>query len=207
MASKQVFTIQEYLSNACLPTFRRSSTKLLSTTKFPRALTWPRYSELQKAINYRALRHTKRTEIIPFINLVKDFLSSFCVPSIDTADYSNEECSLRLPSPGYVSYDDDDIQFLKNIDNEEQFVSLMQNYVLSTVSESLRILYGHARHSPDAAALQFRSASHLCVAHHARWDVLALPGTLERPYPFFVFFISPSEFGIQDMWDIAEPRE
>lgn len=50
----------------------------------------------------------------------------------------------------------------------------MQDYVLGTISEAVRIIVGASLDSAAAAALQFQKASHLCTAHHARWDILTL---------------------------------
>ncbi|KAG6915313.1 hypothetical protein DXG01_012174 [Tephrocybe rancida] len=204
--NKTIFTIQEYLASASLPAFRRSSTKVLSTARVQNALPWPQYPVLQKPPGTRTLHHTVRSENIKFVNLVQQYLYSISARRININNYLDEDCPLRLPSTGHVSYDRDDIKFFKQVDNEEQFITLMQDYVLRTVSESLRILRGHEHDSPAAAALQFQRASHLCVAHHGRWDILAVPGTLERPFPFFIFLVSPSEFGIQDMLNFANPR-
>ncbi|KAG6816716.1 hypothetical protein H0H87_003576 [Tephrocybe sp. NHM501043] len=142
-----------------------------------------------------------------FVALTSEYLSKIKVSPIHTEKFAEEECFLRLASPGHVSYEDDDIRFFKSIDNEEQYMVLMQDYVLRTVSESLRIIGGHASGSAAASALQFVRASHLRPAHHARWDILAIPGTLERPYPFLVFFVPPSEFGVEDIFDFSVERE
>ena len=93
---------------------------------------------------------------------------------LNTSDYIDKECPLRLASPRYVTYETDDVLFFKNIDNEQLFVALVQDYVLRTVSESLRTIQHHAPDSPEATALLFQNVSHLCPAHHARWDIFAL---------------------------------
>ncbi|KAG6876290.1 hypothetical protein C0993_004269 [Termitomyces sp. T159_Od127] len=93
---------------------------------------------------------------------------------INAADYIDKDCPLRLASPRYVTYETEDIMFLKSIDNEQKFITLMQDYVLDTVSESLRAIRRYDLDSPQAAALRFKNASNLCTAHHARWDIFAL---------------------------------
>lgn len=92
----------------------------------------------------------------------------------NTADYVDKDCPLRLASPRYVTFETEDIMFLKSIDNEQKFVALMQDYVLDTVSESLRAIGNYALNSPQATALRFKEVSNLCTAHHARWDIFAL---------------------------------
>ncbi|KAG6878222.1 hypothetical protein C0992_008437 [Termitomyces sp. T32_za158] len=204
--SKTVFTVQEYLSGVCLPTFRKSSTLWFTTAPHMRALSWPEYPELQRPRGTRPLREIERSPNIKFISLAKNYFSSMQPIEFNAADYVGKDCPLRLASPRYVTYETDDIMFLKSVDNEQKFVTLMQDYVLDTVSESLRAIRRHTLDSPQATALRFKEASHLCTAHHARWDIFALPGTPDRPFPFFVFVVSPEEFGIQDMMDFTDPR-
>ncbi|KAG5350611.1 hypothetical protein C0989_010179 [Termitomyces sp. Mn162] len=203
--SKMVFTIQEYLSGACLPTFRRSTTRCLTTASRLRALTWPEYPELQRPHGARPLKEVERSPNIKFTALAEAYFSSLQPAELNASDYIDKECPLRLASPRYVTYETDDVWFFKNIDNEQMFVTLVQEYVLNTVSESLRAIRRHALDSPEAAALRFQNVSRLCTAHHARWDIFALPGTPERQFPFFIFLVSPEEFGIQDMMDFTEP--
>ncbi|KAG6890503.1 hypothetical protein C0995_007702 [Termitomyces sp. Mi166 len=204
--SKTVFTIQEYLSGACLPTFRKSSTLYLTTAPEMRALTWPTYPELQKPRGTRSLNQIARSPNMQFLILAAVYFSSIQPIEFNIADYVGKDCPLRLASHGHVTYETDDILFFKRVDNEETFLALVEDYVLGTISESLRIIRRYPLESPEAAALRFQRASNLCPAHHARWDIFAMSGTPELPFPFFVFVVSPEEFGIRDMMEFTDPR-
>lgn len=81
---------------------------------------------------------------------------------------------LRLPSRDMVTYENSDLEFLSQIKNEDDFVSLVQEYILGTVSESIRLVEGFSLDHFLTDELKFIPSSHLCPAHHARWDILAL---------------------------------
>ncbi|KAG6846350.1 hypothetical protein H0H93_014533, partial [Arthromyces matolae] len=68
---KTTFTIQEYLSKACLPPFRKSSRLEFTTARVHNALPWPVYEELQKAPGTRVLNRITRSKGIAFITLLR----------------------------------------------------------------------------------------------------------------------------------------
>lgn len=70
--SKTLFTVKEYLSGVCLPTFRKSSTLYFTTASQMRALAWPEYPELQRPRGTRSLREIERSPNIKFISLAKN---------------------------------------------------------------------------------------------------------------------------------------
>jgi hypothetical protein len=87
---------------------------------------------------------------------------------------AEESSRLRLPSQGLVMYDDADIEDLSQINNEDDLLSLMQEYILGTMSEVIRLVERVAVDDPVIPSLKFKLASSLCSAHHARWDIFAL---------------------------------
>ncbi|KAG6828924.1 hypothetical protein H0H92_006310 [Tricholoma furcatifolium] len=172
--AQTVFSIQEYLDNASFPAFCKSFSKVFTTARKMNALPWPQYAELQVAPGTRLLKRVIRTENIKFVNLVMQYLDNIDAPLIDVAKFAGQDCPLRLPSRGYVTYQQRDANFFRQIDNEQKFCELMEYYVLHTVSETLRWIKGYPLGSPEAAALKFQKASHLRLAHHGRWDIMAL---------------------------------
>ncbi|KAF8066984.1 hypothetical protein FPV67DRAFT_1497399 [Lyophyllum atratum] len=197
----QRISIQTYLSKAFLPAFKRSNSKHLLSKQIVRAKEWPEYAELKRQPGVRRLRRIERAETYKFAALVQHYIETAAANAYITNEAmvaEEDSPRLRLPSKNLVLYDYADIEFLSRIDNEEHCVTIMRDYVLGTVSESLRIIAGFALDSPDAAALQFRKSSHLCLAHHARWDILAIHGTMLNPFPLLVFFVQPWEFGNKD---------
>lgn len=209
-AISQRLSIGTYLSKTFLPAFKASKSKHLLSVQIGRAKEWPEYTVLQRQPEARVLRRIERTETYKFVVLVQNYLRSSAANAyiVNEAMVTEEESPhLLLPSKDLVLYDDADIDFLSRINNEELFVTVMQDYVLRTVSEALRIIEGQAIDSTVAVALQFRKYSHLCLAHHARWDIFALRGTVTRPFPFFVFVVPPWEFGIHDFAELTAVQQ
>jgi len=71
-------------------------------------------------------------------------------------------------------YDADDKAFLLNIQNEDDFIRIMQQFVLGTVSELVRVMERLPREVPLAQDIKFKISNRLCPAHHARWDLFTL---------------------------------
>lgn len=88
---------------------------------------------------------------------------------------------LRLPSRDMVTYENSDLEFLSQIRNEDDFVSLVQEYIFGTVSEAIRLVEGFPLDHFLTDELKFVPSSHLCSAHHARWDILALVSLVKLP--------------------------
>ncbi|KAF5381706.1 hypothetical protein D9615_005601 [Tricholomella constricta] len=200
-------SMRKYLSKAFLPALKRSTSKHLLTNQIKRAAAWPQYAEMQKRPGMRILNEILRTDTVQFVTLVWNYLENTVAKAYilnENMVIEEESPHLRLPSKDVILYDDDDIKFFSSIDNEEILLKVMQNYILGTVSEALRIINKHPSSSAAAAALQFHDYSRLCRAHRARWDILALPGTKTHPLPFFVFFIPPWEFGTEDFTEFTE---
>ncbi|GLB41293.1 hypothetical protein LshimejAT787_0905080 [Lyophyllum shimeji] len=205
----QRLSIGTYLSKALLPAFKASDSKQWLSVPIC-AKAWPEYTDLQRQPGERCLRQVERTDTYKFVVLVQNYLQSSAANAYmvnEAMVWEEESPRLRLPSKDLVLYDDTDIEFLSRIDNEELFVTVVQDYVLRTVSEALRIIEGQPLDSRMVAALQFRKYSHLCPAHHARWDILAMRGTMSHPFPFFVFVVPPWEFGIQDFTELTSAQQ
>ena len=81
---------------------------------------------------------------------------------------------LRLPSADLVQYEEEDIEFLSRINNEDDFASLVQDYILGTVSECVRIIEDDVLGTLGDTVLQFCKSSYLCSAHRARWDIFTM---------------------------------
>jgi hypothetical protein len=100
---------------------------------------------------------------------------------VNEALVEEEESSrLRLPSRELIMYDDADIEFLSQINNEDHLLTLMQDYILGTISEVIRLMGGVALDDPAIPRLKFNLSSTLCPAHHARWDLFALVSLTPR---------------------------
>jgi hypothetical protein len=91
-----------------------------------------------------------------------------------------ESSRLRLPSREFIMYDDGDIEFLSQINNEDHLTTLVQDYILGTISEVIRLVEGVALDDPAIPRLKFNLSSALCPAHHARWDLFALVSLTRR---------------------------
>lgn len=50
----------------------------------------------------------------------------------------------------------------------------MQQFVLGTISELVRVIERLPINSPLAQNLKFKISNRLCPAHHARWDLFTL---------------------------------
>ncbi|KAG5636690.1 hypothetical protein H0H81_007151 [Sphagnurus paluster] len=205
----QRLSLRTYLSLAFLPAIKRSDSKSPLNSLIRRARAWPNYQEMHQKPGVRCLREILRTDTVKFVMLVRNYLDAYLANAylvnedmVDEADSPN----LRLPGKGIVLYDDNDINLLSNIDNEEILLSVVQDYILGTVSDALRIAEGLEPDSPSATVWSFRQYSHLCLAHHARWDILALPGTDAHPLPLLVFFVPPWEFGTEDFTELTDAQ-
>ncbi|RDB29749.1 hypothetical protein Hypma_013866 [Hypsizygus marmoreus] len=201
--------LRQYLANVWLPAFKRSNSKYPRTLQILRAPEWPIYPEIRKEPGTRNLRHILTTDLWKFTVQTQNFMLNKVERMYlqNMARVKEEESELlRLPSRNIVTYDEEDIQRLSHIDNEDDCISVLQDYVLGTVSEAMRLIHGVPLNSPAAASLQFQNVSHLCVAHHARWDILALPRDNAGRHPFVVFFVPPWEFGTDDFDDFTKAR-
>lgn len=85
-----------------------------------------------------------------------------------------ESSRLRLPSQGLVMYDHADVEVLSQINNEDDLLLLVQEYILGTMSEVIRLVERVALDDPVIPSFKFDLSSMLCPAHHARWDIITL---------------------------------
>jgi hypothetical protein len=85
-----------------------------------------------------------------------------------------ESSRLRLPSQELVLYDDADVEVLSQVNNEDDLLLLVQEYILNTMSEVIRLVERIALDDPVIPSLKFKLSSTLCPAHHARWDIFVL---------------------------------
>jgi hypothetical protein len=128
----------------------------------------------------RRLETVQSSSRIPFVNGMLTYLyidfSQLPEVFIENEALKEEEHStrLRLPCSEFMQYDTNDLQFLSDIENEQDITKVIQDYVLGTVSEALRLMENLPVDVPLAKGLQFRLSSELCTAHHARWDILCL---------------------------------
>lgn len=210
-AVTQRCSLKDYLENTWLPGFQRAgSRRALQETL--RAQPWPKYPELQRnpgtrslvevqqlnQWNYISLQHTQqcKSRYLPdgrytYLYSTTD-MARFSHTFIENESLVEEEDSvrLRLPSRGLVNYEDSDLEFLSDIKNEDDFVSLIQEYILGTVSEAIRLVEGISADHFHNKQLKFIPSSYLCPAHHARWDILSLVSHCAAH--FFARYSSPA---------------
>jgi hypothetical protein len=185
-------SLKMYLENTWLPGFKRPGL-LRALAQIPRAPPWPRYPELQRDPGTRRLVEVLRIDQWSFMLLAEDCKSAYPLEShaysavsldmkhvattyIENESLVEEEDSprLRLPSKNLVVHEEADLEFLSQIQNEDDFVTLVQEYIFGTVSEAIRLVEGFSLDHPLTDGLVFSPSSYLCPAHHARWDILTL---------------------------------
>ena len=81
---------------------------------------------------------------------------------------------LFLPCPALKQYHNDDIALLSNIEKREIFTTVMQKFVLGTISELIRVMERLPIESTLAQILKFNISNSLCPVDDARWDLFTL---------------------------------
>ncbi|KAF9458552.1 hypothetical protein BDZ94DRAFT_1313173 [Collybia nuda] len=200
-------SLKNYLENTWLPAFKRPGISR-PLNQIQRAHPWPKYPDLQRDIGTRRLVEVLRIDQWSFMLLAEDYMKHVSSTYIVNESLVEEEHSprLRLPSRDMVTYEKSDLEFLSQIRNEDDFVTLVQDYILGTISEAIRLVEGFSLSHFLTDELKFLPSSHLCPAHHARWDILALPESDRFLVPFAVIFVPPWEFGTQDFADFTSAQ-
>jgi hypothetical protein len=81
---------------------------------------------------------------------------------------------LKLPNPDFIDLDDGDRHRLADdVGLKGELAQLVQDYVLCTLSETLRLRYRVRRSSPHAKRLLFRHYTNVQFPD-AKWDILTL---------------------------------
>jgi len=98
---------------------------------------------------------------------------------------------LKLPNPDFIDLDDDDrARLSEEIGLKGELARLVLDYVLCTLSESMRLVCDNVpRNAPRAKRLLFRHFSRVQYAD-AKWDIL----TLVRQCPPFVSVSQCADF-------------
>jgi hypothetical protein len=177
-----------YLKTAWWPDWR---TQLGASRLLPggRTRAWPLCSQLQQLPGHRRLERVTRitpkslaqatVTCEPCIIQVTgtcfehfsgdlDLLQSIMIE----ATGPDTPCVLRLPSSELVELDDEDLVILsQELENQDHFSTLIQTFVMNTVSEAVRLLEDFTVHDPEIEQLRFHVA---CVFQGASWDIIAL---------------------------------
>ncbi|KAF9269245.1 hypothetical protein L218DRAFT_851948 [Marasmius fiardii PR-910] len=106
-----------------------------------------------------------------------------------------EAMRLRIPSEGFAELDEDDIKRYSSIDGIDQLRGVIEEDVLKTVCECIRVIERMPIDAPLFEEMQFRRATHLCTAHNARWDILAM--CLFEAISMVVIVVPPWEVSAQ----------
>ncbi|KAF9004575.1 hypothetical protein BDQ17DRAFT_1424425 [Cyathus striatus] len=189
-----------YLSEVQFPVFSRpdkpSLVSMMITSES--APQWPHYKELLRPTGTRKLQQVQRIPFTDFVRATREYLDvALRDVFLENENMVREEVSttLHLPSRGaFVDYGDDDVSFLSNIENEDDLSAVMEHYVLRTASECIRLIQKLPPLAPMSRALDFKLSNHLCTAHHARWDIFALPSDASNIVPVVILFIPPWNF-------------
>src|SRR5271154_4900751 len=81
---------------------------------------------------------------------------------------------LKLPNPDFIDLDDDDrARLSEEVGLKVELAQLVLDYVLCTMSESMRLIQKIPRNTPRAKRLLFRHFKKVQFAD-AKWDILTL---------------------------------
>ena len=180
-----------YVRHSVLPACLRFSQIPISTV--PKFLApWPNHPELQKAKGTRVLeevrnygkwdfaRSVRSCELVLDIRVTSacpdsDKMTPLDIDSLPAFHIGSKEASrLGLPSVGFAELDEDDTERFSRIDGIDQLLEVIHRDVLRTVRECVRVIDRMPPDAPLFQQIQFRPATHLCTAHNARWNILAM---------------------------------
>ncbi|KAJ8085760.1 hypothetical protein PM082_004578 [Marasmius tenuissimus] len=177
-----------YLRNSALPACLRFGQIPISTV--PKFLTpWPDHPELQRLEGTRVLEKVQKYGRWDFARSVRGYVDSLPAFHIGT----KEALRLGLPSMGFAELDENDTERLSFVDGTDQLREVIHRDVLWTVCECVRVIDRIPPDAPLFQQMQFHRANHLCTAHNARWDVLAMCPDLFEVIPVLVVVVPPWE--------------
>jgi uncharacterized membrane protein (DUF106 family) len=81
-----------------------------------------------------------------------------------------------LPSGKFIMLESCDFEHLTSIENEDQFKEMIETYILSTVTEALRLINGLAHNVPLVKTIQFQNIHDVSMPNgqEPRWVVFYL---------------------------------
>ncbi|KAF8811115.1 hypothetical protein BYT27DRAFT_6456918 [Phlegmacium glaucopus] len=205
------FPVLRYIETCGLPLVHVRGQPSLQQLDKPRyTLNWPKFHNLRRTPGVRLL-----TEVVSpgsandLARIVKTYLRKFTADKLQQQSPAEGEFDgfLFLPCKNMKSYNKTEKHFLANIQNEDDFVRIVQQFVLGTITELVRIMERLPIRSPLAQDLKFKLANRLCPAHHARWDLFTLPQDPDNEIPLLVIFVPPWHFGHDDMKRFASVQQ
>ncbi|KAJ8079630.1 hypothetical protein PM082_011217 [Marasmius tenuissimus] len=177
-----------YVRNSALPACLRFGQVPISTV--PKFLTpWPDHPELQRSEGTRVLEEVRNYGKWDFARSVRSYIDSLPAFHIGT----KEALRLGLPSVGFAELDEDDAERFSLINGIDQLLEVIHQDVIRTVCECVRVIDRMPPDAPLFQQMQFRRATHLCTAHNARWDILAMCPNLFEAIPVLVIVVPPWE--------------
>ncbi|KAG7094146.1 hypothetical protein E1B28_007758 [Marasmius oreades] len=184
--------LRKYLRHSALPACLRFGQIPVGTT--PKFITpWPEHSEMKRPEGSRVLEDVETYDKWNFSRSVRSYIDTLPAHHFGTKEASR----LRLPSDGFAELDEDDIERYSYIDGVDQLLATIEEDVLKTVCECIRVIERMPVDAPLFNDMQFHRASHLCTAHNARWDILAMCPNLFEAIPIVVIVVPPWEFSLK----------
>ncbi|THV02556.1 hypothetical protein K435DRAFT_717063 [Dendrothele bispora CBS 962.96] len=149
---------------------------------------WPDYPELQRPRGTRALREVRTYVWWDFAMMIRRYFHGLPASYITT-----ESPYLLLPCTGFTSYGDSEIEFLSRIDSDELFMKMMEEHILGTVSEVVRVMDNLPLDAPLVKGLKFQRQQVLSGEGNEkeRWGVLTLPPNIFSAVPLAVVCCPP----------------
>ncbi|KAG7440551.1 uncharacterized protein BT62DRAFT_581217 [Guyanagaster necrorhizus] len=193
----QAYPVASYLSKARLPEFCRH-------VRFPveqlrRIATWPKMPTLARALGTRPLKKVYVVDAAVIFQGTAKYMSDMPYLHIVNEEGVLQETSskIKLANGIIVQYDHSDLDFLHNINSEDDMDRLLTNYVLATTSEVVRLFSHLPPMCPQAESLKFQNISARHTVHHCKWDVYSMNDQ------FFIVFVPPWFMGKEDLEALA----
>ncbi|KAK0217045.1 hypothetical protein IW262DRAFT_1395220 [Armillaria fumosa] len=193
-----VYPVESYLKKARLPGFYRH-------VRFPveqlrRIAVWPKMPMLARTLGTRPLENVYllRSDVVVLGTF--RYISHMPGLSIINEEGVPQETSskIKLANGLIVQYDHNDLDFLRNINSEDDMDRLLMDYVLPTISEIVRLFSHLPPLCPQAESLKFQNISARHTTHHCKWDIYSMNDQ------FFVIFIPPWFMGKEDLVKLAD---
>ncbi|KAK0443472.1 hypothetical protein EV421DRAFT_1803948 [Armillaria borealis] len=191
------YPVASYLKKARLPGFYRH-------VRFPveqlrRIAVWPKMPMLARALGTRPLENVYLVQSDVIMQGAARYISRMPYLSIVNEEGVPQETSskIKLANGLIVQYDHSDLDFLRNINSEDDMDRLLMDYVLTTISEIVRLFSHLPPMCPQAENLKFRNISGRHTTHHGKWDIYSMNDQ------FFIIFIPPWFMGKEDLVKLA----
>ncbi|KAK0450369.1 uncharacterized protein EV420DRAFT_1563159 [Desarmillaria tabescens] len=193
----QVYAVASYLKKARLPGFYRH-------VRFPveqlrRVAVWPKMPTLVRPLGTRPLKTVYAVDAAIIAQGAANYISDMPFLNIVNEEGVPQETSskIKLSNGLIVQYDHGDLDFLRNINSEDDMDRLLMDYVLATTSEVVRLFSHLPPMCPQAESLKFQNISVRHTAHHCKWDIYSMNDQ------FFIIFIPPWFMGKEDLETLA----